>query len=231
MVNEGDDLMTNKYGQYEMENVNNAKEWLLNSILSDLKKQLYQNYKEDASFIALWLNLVHIVKSVSINRFDMIKKRIEGCKVSDYVSENIEELVMNYYNDWEELHDAELFDFNLTLKMMFAIMEAGNEEYRYPLHAIKSQLKAKLVDIHHLSYTVAHQELVQSNLGPQSILSESKRLYRNMLDKGKWPAASHAINSKALNKGYGKVKAMSEVMLLGISMIKIGGQCGTLTHQ
>ena len=73
---------------------------------------------------------------------------------------------MNHYDDLEELHDAELFNFHLTLKMLSAIMVARNEEYHYSLHAIKCQLKAKLLNIRHLRYTADHPRIGAIQLGP-----------------------------------------------------------------
>ena len=209
-VREGNNLMITHYDTYDMDNNTNAKDYLLNSISSELEKQLYQNCSKDCSFIEMWLNLVHIVKSVSINRFERIKKQINLRKISDYASENIEELVTNYYDDWEELHDAKMYDFKLNLTMLTTIMEAGNEEFRYPLRDLKLRLKKKLLNINHLTYDAAHQELVQDELDTQSILTEAKRLYREQHDDGAWPAAQHASDSKALNKNYGKVNKVEE---------------------
>ena len=206
-------LMTAEFDSYDIENVSDAKDYLLNSITPDLEIQLYQNCKEDESFISFWLNLVHIVKSVSVNRFDKIKDRIKSRKIADYASENIEDLVTDYLTDWQELHDAEQYDPNLTLKMVSSIMEAANEDYRFQFRSIKEELNKKLLDVNHLDYGKAHMEMVKDNLNVQSILKKAKQGYRDMLDDGKWPAAENATDSKAMNKNYGKVNMTSENLL------------------
>ena len=56
------------YDTYCMENDQDAKEFLINSMDEDLERQLYENCNEQDSFIAMWFNLINIVKSVSIMR-------------------------------------------------------------------------------------------------------------------------------------------------------------------
>ena len=70
--------MGSNYDKYDHENVCNARRFLLNSVSEDLETQLYEACVETDSFIKYWLNLAHIVKSVSINRFDKVKDRIKA---------------------------------------------------------------------------------------------------------------------------------------------------------
>ena len=136
----GNMLMSTMYDGYDLENVQDAKDFLTNSLDSDLEKQLNQNCKDDDSFVAWWLELIHIVKTVSFDRFDAIKDRLKARKPSDYAGEDIESLVTDYLSDWKELHSAGLYDQSLTLTMLNTIMDAGgttNEDFRFPLRSTK----------------------------------------------------------------------------------------------
>ena len=64
---EGNDLKDNYSDGYSHQAMEDAKIFLLNSISEDLETQLYQNCNEEDSFIAYWMNLVHIVNSVTID--------------------------------------------------------------------------------------------------------------------------------------------------------------------
>ena len=203
----GNDALVN-YDSYDLENIRDAKEFLLNSVDDELETQLYENCKDDDSFIAYWLNLTHIVRSVSIDRFDKVKDRIKSRKIANYAGENVEAIVTDFLSDWKELHGAGLYDQNLTLTMLNSIMEAGgtaNEDFRHPLRDVKLKLNKKLLEVRHMSYANAHTAMVTDELDVQSVTKAAKEQYRELYDANKWPAASHAKDSKAMNKNFGNV--------------------------
>ena len=200
--------MTQQYDSYDHENVRDAKQFLLNSVDEELETQLYENCKDDDSFIALWMNLTHIVRSVSIDRFDKVKDRIKSRKMSNYSGENVEAIVSDYLSDWKELHGAGLYDQNLTLTMLNTIMEAGgtvNEDFRHPLRDLKIKLNKKLLEVRHKSYAEAHKDMVTAELDVQSVTKAAKEQYRELYDGNKWPATAHAKDSKAMNRNFGNV--------------------------
>ena len=198
---------TNKFDKYCHENDTDAKEFLLNSVNESLEKQLYEDSLEDDSFVALWFHLIRIVRSTSIDRFESIKTRIKGRSIANYAGEDVQALCSDYFEDWQELHSAKMYDFNLTSNMLTEIMKAGgnNEDFRFELRTMKSALTKKLLAIRHKEYQEKHADLVADELDVRSILNRCKEEYRTLLDKGQWPAAVHAKDSKALNKNFGNV--------------------------
>ena len=98
------------------------------------------------------------------------------------------------------------------MTMLTKLMEAGgknNEDYRHPLRETKTKLNAKLLEIRHKNYADAHADLVKDELDVLSVTKRIKEQYREQLDEGKWPAASHAKDSKALNRNYGSVNMVN----------------------
>ena len=116
----------NHFDLYDHGNSDDAKKFLLRSISEELKNQLYENCRDDDCFVAYWLNLMYIVRSVSIHRFDKVKDRIRERNIKNYSGENIEEIVTDFLTDWNELHKAGMYDQTLTLTMLNKIMEADN---------------------------------------------------------------------------------------------------------
>jgi len=224
-------IMKTLWDSYDMANISDAKQFLLNSIDADLEQQLYEVSEDSDSFIAMWFRLIHIIKSVSIDRFETIKARIKSRKLSDHAGENIESLSSAYLKDWTELHQAKMYDFNLTLNMLETIMQAGAgsehaEDFRFPLRDIKSQLNIKLLQIRHLSYADAHKDLVSAGLDVRTMLSVAKDTYRQLLDRNQWPAESHAKDSKAMNRNYGNAYAAvgpNEVEMLVNALMQTAG--------
>ena len=160
------------------------------------------------SFAAVWLNFMHVIRSVSVNRFDKIKDQIKAGSIKNHAGENTEKIASDFLNDWKELHCAGLCDQNLSLTMLNAIMEAGgttNEDFKHPLREIKIKLNKKLLEMRHLTHDEKHRAMVKDNLDVKSLLTDAKDECRTLLDDNKWPAAMNVKDNKALNSNYGSV--------------------------
>ena len=173
-IKDVNDVAMLHYDSCDKSNQKDAVKLLMNSISDDLKKQLYDMRYDDDSFMAHWLHLIRIIRSVSVNRFEKIKNQIRARKVSSYPRDNIEDLASDLQSDWQDLHDAGMCDQNLTLSMLDAIMEAGGEDFKFPLRTKHAELNEKLMDIRHLSYKDAHEEMVKHELDVKSILTKAK---------------------------------------------------------
>ena len=174
----GNNLMKH-FDKYNHENIHDAKEFLFNSIDDKFETQLYQNCKDDDSFVTFWLNLIHIVQSISIDWFSKIKDHIKGRKINDYPGQNMELIVTDFLTNWKDLHGAGMHDQNLTLTTLNTTMEAGgtnNEDFRFPLRDIKQKLKKKLLEICHLNHTNAHCAMVDADLAVQSMTKAAKAI-------------------------------------------------------
>ena len=150
------------------------------------------------------------VKSVTIDRYDKIKDKLKNHKVTDYASENIEEMATDVLDDYEQLHEAELCEHKLTRFMLENIMEAANEDFKCTFRATMEKLETHLLKVRHSSYKDAHKDMVKEGLDVPSILKKARSQYRKMHDAGKWPAASHAKDSKAMNRNYGSVNMANQ---------------------
>ena len=152
----GNSIKEKYFDEHSLENDHDAKEFLYASVDEKLEKQLYENCDKDISFVGLWLNLIYLVRSVSIDRFDRVKKQLKGRKISSYEGEDVEELASDYLSDYNDLHGAKMYDHNLTLHMLNEIMSAGesgyNEDFRHALRGLKKDLNEKLLDVRHVNY-------------------------------------------------------------------------------
>ena len=88
-----------------------------------LEKQMYMNTDRLDSFIVCWMNLMSIVESISINRFDGIKAKLKSRNVGQYPGQNIVMLCSDYLSDYTDLDNTSMYDFTLTMHMLQKIME------------------------------------------------------------------------------------------------------------
>ncbi len=195
------------YDFYDYGNISDAREFLLDSVDEDLKKQLYESCDDEDTFIVYWMNLMLLIGSVSVDRFERMKNILKACKLSQYSGHDVSSLCSDYLTDWKKLHGASMYDQKLTLHMVKTIMEGGNEDFRYELRGIKKDLDAKLLAIRYQPYESAQQEMVKAKLDVRTVLKKAKEEYRKLLDDDKWPAAAHARDSKAMNRLQGSVNA------------------------
>lgn len=203
-------LHVGDYDAYDKANVEDAQSFVENSLTKDLAKELTQATKNVDNFVDYWMRLMEIVHIPSCDHFDDVKKVMRSRKLTDYAGENVVLLAQDYSDDYDKLHDAGLYDHNLTLVAIKAIMQGGgtgteSEEFRSPLRAIRKRLDAKLLEIRYDSYQEAHRKMVSDDLHLASVLRQCKAEYRKAIAGGYWPAATHAKDSKALPRDYGSV--------------------------
>ena len=213
------------FDDYDHSNVRDAKKFLLASLDEDLESQMYENCDDSESFIVFWLNLIDILRTMSIDRFDKIKDKIKGRSVKSYSSKNVELLVSDYLSNWKDLHGAGMYDQTLTLIMLNAIMRAGgpvNEDFRHPLRETRTRLDEKLLEIRHYGYNDAHREMVKCGLDVRSVLKLAKEKYRKLYDDKNWPAATNAKDSKTISRGFGSVNhaEVSNLNKLAMALVK-----------
>ena len=203
--------ISHEYDAYDLANIKDSIKFLFNSLDEELEKQMYENCKDSDTFIIHWMNLMLIVGSVSMDRFDRIKEEIRRLKISNYPGENVPGMCTDFLAKWKVLHGAKVYDHSLTMVMLKSIMEAGNEDFRYEFRSTKSRMDQALLRVRHLSYDDSHQEMVRARLDVQSILKFSKEQYRKMFDNGEWPSASLG-KAKGIKPGYGQVHALERTV-------------------
>ena len=91
---------SSSYDQYDESNIRDSKTFLLNSLDETVLTQMYENCDDTETFIVHWMNLMLIVGSISIERFDKIKDSIKKRKMQDYSGEDVEAISTDYMSGW-----------------------------------------------------------------------------------------------------------------------------------
>ena len=197
------------YDKYDEANVEDAKLYLLNSLDEELEVQMYERCERDASFIQVWMHLMTAIGSTSLKRFDKIKEEIRKLKPSQFPGQNIELMSSEVINRYTYLHSARMYDPNLSADVLRSIMEAGNEDFKFPLRSTLEKLEETLLKVRNMTHDEAMAQLSNESLDLRSILVKAKDTYRHLHDNGLWEAAQHAKDSKAIGRNYGSVNMAS----------------------
>ena len=195
------------FDKYSAENSKDAISLLYNSIDEDLEQQLYESSEATNSFAAHWLNLMYIIRSVSADQYNKMKDRLKKRSVGDYSAEDIEQMATDYLDDYKRLDGAGMYEHSLTLNMVQAMSDAneGDEDWKAPLRELKRDLDKALLEVRHMDYDDAHKHMVKQGMDVRSVMKTIKSEYRSLKDDDRWKPASHAKDSKALNRNYGRV--------------------------
>ena len=196
------------YDMYDKANIEDAKIFVENSLEKGLAKELEQVSEGVDDFIEYWMLLMELVRAPTTDHFEKVKARMRSRKIQNYAGEDVVAMCNDLTTDYDELHDASMYDQQISLVVLKSIMEGGgkdNEDFRSELRNLRKELDKKLLETRYDDYDATHKAMVADGLHLPGILRKCKSEYRRVVADGNWPAANHAKDSKALPKGFGSV--------------------------
>ena len=180
------------FDSYDKINDKVVTTFLMNSQDVSLRNDLEDRKKASDPFTVVWLRLLHLITSTSVDKFETIKQRIKGTTPSSFLGENLQEIGSSLRKNARELKIAGQYDHNLTLHMLDNFVCAGgedNEDYRFELRTTKRDLNKALLEIVYKSKTDARKYMVTKKLTHTDICEIAEGLYRNQIDNSKWSPA------------------------------------------
>jgi hypothetical protein len=214
-VSQSISFQKSKYDAYDLANDLAATKFLLRSVHADLSKELRSICEDTDPFPVVFMHLIRIVRSLSIERFNDIKLRIKGRRPSQYSGEDLAALANDFRADAKELDTAGQYDHTLSLVMLESFLEGGgkdNEDFRWPLRGLKERLHTKLLDVGFLSPGNANAMMAREGLTYRHICQEATDRYRSLLARGKWPPARSNPDSKAAPTHFGNLAKATPVL-------------------
>lgn len=217
LVDDGIQPQVAAYDSFDRVNDREATTFLLASVDAELAKELRSLRDEDDPFPVVYMYLIGIVRSSSIDRFNDIKERIKGRRPAQFAGEDIAALASAYRADAQELVAGGQYDHNLTLNMLSAFLEGGGKDqgidinmYRFSLLALHKQLQAKLLEVSFMSSADRDQAMSRDGLSYKTVCETATTEYRTLLHQGKWPPARNNPDAKRAPAAFGGL-ACSEV--------------------
>jgi hypothetical protein len=212
-------LIVNKYDEYDTANDHEACEFLLNSLDPTLADDLRMDRRDGDNFPIMYIRLIRLIRSTSIDHFDTLKATIRKVKASQFPGQDLNAMSRKIQIAAQELDTAGQYDHNLTLAILDSFIEAGGgngpdaETYRFPLRNKRGQLETKLLEIAYMDPSVAQAEMTRDDLTWRSICDLAKNQYQSLYEKNKWEPAHHARDSKGPPAGFGNLAANANVLM------------------
>ena len=91
------------------------------------------------------------------------------------------------------------------LKIFLQAGGSGNEDFRYPLRAVKQELDTALLEIGYKEKSAANKHMVEKKLTYQDICRHAEDTYRTMYDRKEWSPARNVRDSRAPPTSFGNL--------------------------
>ena len=202
-----------EYDAYDHSNDSAATDFLLDSLSPELAKDIRRAKNDNDPFPVVFMHLIKIIRSSSLSRFDHLKTTIREKKASSYAGQDLTKLASDLQEAAKELDTAGQYDHNLTLVMLDTFLDAGgagNEDFRYPLRALKLKLEEALLTISFMSPKDANAKMQKEGLTYKAICNKAVEKYRAQYDENKWPPARHVKDPKAPPLNFGNMVATTD---------------------
>jgi hypothetical protein len=185
-----------------------VRTYKLASLSTKLSNKVTEKLDDSDSFPVVWLQFLKSIQSTSVERFEDLKAIIKARLPSQYFGENLEQLAAHFHKNANELTIAGQYDHNLTLGVLKIFLLAGgsgNEDFCFPLQAVKQKLEQALLDIGFKDKEAANLHMQVNNLTFKDICNHAEDAYRMLIDRKVWPPAQHTCNSKAPPAAFGNM--------------------------
>ena len=162
-------MQSQRYDENDWNNDQAATECLLDSVSPELKKRIRNRIADTDTFPKVWIEFITLVLLTSIDRYEQMKRRIQGRHPSQYAGQNLVGLVEDFCTDAKQLTTAGQYDHSLTLYMLQTFLKAGGdgtagEAFRFPLLTLKIKLDSALLVIDLKEKAAAHTYMMKEGL-------------------------------------------------------------------
>jgi hypothetical protein len=180
----------NTYDPYDIDNLNNSRSWLEDSLDSDLWNSLRSQVDRDLSGPELYMVLVSEVQSDSIQSMRTKEHKLQALKLKDYPGENVRDLNNDILVLCNTLFNNKTLPIDTILCIVDKYTAASSEDFR----------------VHFMTRRAAVESFMRATAGKdaaviaampdpityRSITAEASTKYQSLLDTDKWPSAATA---------------------------------------
>jgi len=210
-----------KWDDYDSENDKSAISSLLLSLAPEYRSTIRRFQRPSDTAADVWMLIVSKEQPPSATKFETLVNTIKTTKASDFVNENIEEMVLKIKKPLNDLQVAEAYDEATTITVAKNLIEAGSDgvndnwEFNQELKEMYNQLKAVIPTLTHLPNAEKTKRLMALGISITDFLHKAEELYSLQMapDNITWPPACHAKDSKAVPRNMAQLatsKRMSD---------------------
>jgi hypothetical protein len=175
-------LRSTEFDPYDYNNDESAKNWFMNSIDPELKKDIIDRMSSIDGFVCYWLQMIALIQSTSFNPYESIKRDIQDkLTIFRFPQQSVKALSTEFFSRAKELDDHGFYEHRLTLRMLNRFLEGGGSaadvstaQYRYTLFQLPQDLDCSLIKIGRLPDAAKNQYMAKEGLTYRDICSRAE---------------------------------------------------------
>jgi hypothetical protein len=178
-----------RFDAYDLENDNDAKEYLESAIDLALRTDLRLRQEPGDSAAITWMRILRLVYDGSVERFNRKKDLLKSMTPLTEPGENVDAYSGKIRRICLDLEQAHQFDWNLTLYIAKAFTQVSVEGFRITWHAKKNAIDEALNECRFLNPDAIRKVMVSKGLHYTTMLTDAEEMYRSLLHNGEWAPA------------------------------------------
>ena len=196
------------YDKYDKQNGIKATKCLLNSLNSELCKDIMAQTDEEMLFSQVFMIIIEHERRQHGELYDAIKQQLLNMDVGKFPGANIKDMCIKMQKDTKALIKANQYNSKHNLRICRMLTEAGginNSKYSNPMYVLLTKVKREIPKHNHLSNADKLTAMSKEEVGWEDILQEAKDMYQSMTAEGyiRWPPACNPSNSKVPPNNFG----------------------------
>ena len=206
-----------QWDNYDLNNDDEAKQFLLNSMKPNFKTSVEQIMVDDDSFAYTWVSAMRRINENTYEYFEGIKIEVKDLSPLSYTGEDIDAWCTALRTKVKILDNSGQYEHKLSKDILNNAMSAGgsgNEDWKTEVRSLRKDFTALLTEIGILaSKKDENAAVAKAGKTPFEILDKLETHYKNLLNEKNWPPALNPVDSAAPptkkfhhNSGYNAVQ-------------------------
>ena len=185
-----------KYDWMDHYNTCAAKEFLLSSLESTLRRRVELHLSSTDTFASAFLQTMHLITSFGPTHYDKLRATVRNTDPTKFEGENIALMAEEVGVTIGELECANMYEPALTQSMLSSINNkcTATGLFQYELLSKLKAVSQKVLICNHMSRHDANLEMEKEGLDPDTVLKELTQTYQGQKNEGMWEPASRKVD-------------------------------------
>ena len=210
-VKESMEEQVDKYDKYDRNNDASARDYLLDSLEKDFRREFEDQSRDAKTFPKLFMVIVRIITDDSIEHWESVKSEMRALIPHKYPGHDITLLTKDFATKARCLSAAGLYEHTLTASLLKNILKAKwPETPKFALLTLNKNVQEAVEHIRFMDKSVADTYMGTNRLLYTHVTEEANNRYLVALKQGEWSAKSNLSDSKAPPASFGGHQAITD---------------------
>lgn len=176
-----------KFDSYDLDNLQDSKEFLLNSIDDDLVLQLAPFIDENTTGPEVFMRIINEVQSSSVERLVKVSQDVRLCKVKNFKGENIRLYAAHLITLCRDLDSGLDLPRDICLTIVDQLIDCSVEKFRIDFMTIRRTILIEMEEYHGKNpLEVKHLQKLNRYYSYDKLLNSAVLAYQSMIDLQQW---------------------------------------------